>query len=216
MNTPGRWSLALRTVAVQVAVAVIVVAAGVAGAWVQAQRAGDELATGRAAAVADTIAKAPSVIGAVSGPTPTGTLQAFAENLRLGSDIDFVVIMSTSGIRYTHPDPTQIGARYIGTIAAAQRGGMVQEHYRGTLGTSTRVVVPVVDDGTVVGLVAVGIRIAGAADQVRAQIPVLLLAGFVAALLTGLANALLSRRVPRRKPAPDQGGVEMRDMETYF
>lgn len=213
MNTPGRWSLALHTFALQVAVAVIVLAAGAAGAWVQAHRAGDELATARAAAVADTIAKAPSVIGAVSGPTPTGTLQAYAENLRLGPDTDFVAIMSTNGIRYTHPDPTEIGGRYVGTVAAAQRGGMVQEHYRGILGPSARVVVPVVDDGTIVGLVAVGIRIGSVADQVQAQIPALLLAGFVAALLTGFATALVSRRISRS--IPGQGGVRMRDLEKY-
>ena len=52
--------------------------------------------------------------------------------------------MSPTGIRYTHPDPAQIGGQFLGHIAAAQAGGTVVEDYTGTLGPSRRVVVPVV------------------------------------------------------------------------
>ncbi|MFM6849640.1 MAG: ATP-binding protein [Terrabacter sp.] len=214
LGAPGRWSVAGQTFALQVIVAVLVVAAGLAGAFVQAQRAGDQEALARALAVARTVAATPDVITAVQGRDPTAALQAYALSVQRQSQTDFVVVMSRDAIRYTHPDPTQIGKKFIGHTESALAGGVVEEDYTGTLGPSARVVVPVTDKGTVVALVSVGIRKSAVGERVRAQLPGLLLAGVVAAVLSGLGTALVARRI--RRQTHGLGEQQLREMYEYY
>ena len=214
LGAPGRWSVAGQTFALQVIVAVLVVAAGLAGAFVQAQRAGDQEALARALAVARTMAATPDVVSAVQGPDPTAVLQPYALRVQQESQTDFVVVMSRDAIRWTHPDPAQIGRRFIGHTEAALAGGVVEEDYTGTLGPSTRVVVPVTDRGRVVALVSVGIRKSAVGERVRAQLPGLLLAGVVAAALSGLGTALVARRI--RRQTHGLGERQLREMYEYY
>ena len=214
LGAPGRWSVAGQTFALQVLVAVLVVAAGLAGAFVQAQRAGDQQALARALAVARTVAATPDVVAAVQGPDPTATLQPYALRVQQQSQTDFVVVMSRDAVRYTHPDPAQIGRTFIGHTEAALAGGVVEEDYTGTLGPSARVVVPVTDRGRVVALVSVGIRKSAVGERVRAQLPGLLLAGLAAAVLSGLGTALVARRI--RRQTHGLGEQQLREMYEYY
>ena len=212
--SPRRWSVATQTFALQVLIAVLVVAAGLAGAWVQAQRAGDQEAVSRALAVAETVAATPEVVAAVQGTDPTAELQPYAERVRADSGTDFVVIMSPSGTRFTHPDPAQIGRTFIGHTEAALAGGVVVEEYTGTLGPSTRVVVPVRDGSDVVALVSVGIRTAAVGERVRDELPGILLVGLAAAALSGVATALVARRI--RRQTHGLGERQLREMYEYY
>ena len=54
--------------------------------------------------------------------------------------------MRPDGIRYTHPTPSLIGKRFVGTFEPAARGQTVTETTKGTLGRSVRAVVPVRDE----------------------------------------------------------------------
>jgi sensor histidine kinase regulating citrate/malate metabolism len=212
--SPRRWSVAAQTFALQVGIAVVVVAAGLTGAFVQARRAGDQEAIAKALAVAETVAATPEVVGAVQGADPSASLQPYAEKVRVESGTDFVVIMSPAGIRYTHPDPTQIGGTFLGHTAEALRGGVVVEDYTGTLGPSSRVVVPVTDNGRVVAVVSVGIRTSAVGERVRSQLPGILVAGLVAALLTGVGTALVARRI--RRQTHGLGEQQLREMYEYY
>jgi len=214
LSAPSRWSVAGQTFALQVLVAVLVVGAGLLGAYAQTQRSGTAEATARATAVAESVAATPDVVDAVQAPDPARVLQPYAERVRAETETDFVVIMSTTGTRYSHPDPSQVGRRFIGHIARAAAGGTVVEDYSGTLGPSRRVVVPVVDGGRVVGLVAVGIRKAAVAERLRDQLPGLLLAGLAAALLSGLGTALVARRI--RRQTHGLGEAQLREMYEYY
>jgi sensor histidine kinase regulating citrate/malate metabolism len=215
LTAPGRWSVAAQTFALQVLVALLVVGVGTVAAYAQAQRAGTQEATARATAVAETVASTPSVVAGVRSGAPGPQLQQFAEDVRKETRTDFVVIMSPTGIRYTHPDPAQIGGQFLGHIAAAQAGGTVVEDYTGTLGPSRRVVVPVTDQArSVVGLVAVGIRKSAVSERLRSQLPALLLAGLAAALLSGFGTALVSRRI--RRQTHGLGERQLREMVEYY
>ncbi|MGZ4775614.1 MAG: sensor histidine kinase, partial [Oryzihumus sp.] len=157
MTSPRRWSLAGQIFAAQVLVAVLVLAGGLGGAYVQARHAGEQQATSRVLAVAHTVAATPLVVQAVGTADPTTTLQPLAEQVRRSTDTDFVVVMSPAGRRWTHPDPRQIGRQFIGHIAAAAGGRDLTETYTGTLGPSVRAVVPVRDSpAPVTGRVSVG------------------------------------------------------------
>ena len=214
LTAPSRWSVAGQTFALQVLVAALVVGAGLLGAYLQAQRSTTAQATARTTAVAEAVAATPDVIDAVQAPNPTATLQPYAERVRLETGTDFVVIMSTDGIRYTHPDRRQIGKRFIGHIATAAQGGVVVEDYTGTLGPSRRVVVPVRDGGQVVALVSVGIRKSAVAERLSGQLPGLLLAGLAAALLSGLGTALVARRI--RRQTHGLGEQQLQEMYEYY
>lgn len=214
LTAPSRWSVAGQTFALQVLVAALVVGAGLLGAYLQAQRSTTAQATARTTAVAEAVAATPDVVDAVQAPNPTATLQPYAERVRLETGTDFVVIMSTDGIRYTHPDRRQIGKRFIGHIATAAQGGVVVEDYTGTLGPSRRVVVPVRDGGRVVALVSVGIRKTAVAERLSGQLPGLLLAGLAAALLSGLGTALVARRI--RRQTHGLGERQLQEMYEYY
>lgn len=214
LTAPSRWSVAGQTFALQVLVAALVVGAGLLGAYLQAQRSTTAQATARTTAVAEAVAATPDVVDAVQAPNPTATLQPYAERVRRETGTDFVVIMSTDGIRYTHPDRRQIGKRFIGHIATAAQGGVVVEDYTGTLGPSRRVVVPVRDGSRVVALVSVGIRKTAVAERLSGQLPGLLLAGLAAALLSGLGTALVARRI--RRQTHGLGEQQLQEMYEYY
>ena len=63
--------------------------------------------------------------------------------LRTEARVSFITIMRPDGIRYTHPTPSLIGKRFVGTFEPAARGQTVTETTTGTLGRSVRAVVPV-------------------------------------------------------------------------
>lgn len=114
----------------------------------------------RSLAVAAAVASSPAVGQAVTAGRTSAALQQQARLTRERSDVDFVVVMSPTGIRHTHANAAQIGRHYIGSITEAQRGGIVTETTTGTLGPSVRTVVPVTGpEGKVVGLVSAGITV---------------------------------------------------------
>ncbi|PKW11715.1 integral membrane sensor protein [Streptomyces sp. 1222.5] len=203
---PGRLRAAVtgRSVAGQVFVlqAVIVlllVVAAVVAQVLQVRHDSDVEAANRSLAVAETFANAPGTVAALRSPDPTALLQPKAEATREATGVDFVVVMDTDGIRYTHPKPDRIGKKFVGDIAPALAGGTVVEHIEGTIGPLVQVVVPVKDAaGKVVGLVSSGIttaHVGGAADQ---QLPLLLAAAAVAMALATAGTALVSRRLLRQ------------------
>ncbi|MFF3663230.1 SpoIIE family protein phosphatase [Streptomyces olivochromogenes] len=194
----------LRTVAGQVfllqaMVILALAAAAVAALMLQYRADAEREARNRSLAVASAVAASPTVRQALSNPNPTAVLQPQAEETRRRTAVDFVVVMSPTGIRYTHPNPAQIGRRYIGSIAAAQHGGIVTETTAGTLGPSVRTVVPVTTgDGRVIGLVAAGITVKQVSLTAGRQVPLVLAAtGVVLSAATG-GTALIGRRLRRQ------------------
>ena len=67
---------------------------------------------------AESLAASPTVrAGAPHGAEPTALLQPYAERVRQSTLLrSFVVVMSPDGIRWTHPDTSQIGGRDLGSI----------------------------------------------------------------------------------------------------
>ncbi|MFE0508976.1 SpoIIE family protein phosphatase [Streptomyces sp. NPDC058964] len=200
---PGRLRSVLRarTVAQQVfvlqaAIVVLLVVASVVAVVLQVRTDSEREARNRSLAVAQTFAHAPGTAQAMTSPDPSAVLQPRAEAARKASGVDFVVAMSTEGIRWTHPDHTQIGKHYIGTIGPAARGGIVRETYTGTLGPSVRAVVPVTDShGKIVGLVAAGVRLSEVSGVVADQLPVLIGSAVAALAIATAGTALVSRRL---------------------
>ncbi|MGW7602266.1 SpoIIE family protein phosphatase [Streptomyces antimycoticus] len=194
----------VRTVAgqvfvLQVGVVLLLVVAAVVALVLQSRYDSEREARNRSMAVAESFASAPGMVSAIRGPDPSAVLQPLAERARKGSRVDFVVVMTPQGIRFTHPNPDRIGKHFMGSIRPAAEGRTVQETFTGTLGLSVRSVVPVKDsNGKVVGLVAAGItikKVSGAADH---QMPLLFGAAAAAMALATAGTALVSRRLRRQ------------------
>lgn len=159
-------SLAGQSIALQILVIALIVAAGSALALFDARRDGDAAARAQVLGIATALADSPSTADAIVAGRATEILQPVTELVRRHTDIAFITIMAPDRTRYTHTDPSQIGGKYLGNIAPALRGESFTELYTGTLGPSIRAVVPVPDaDGRVIGLVAAGILQQSLADR---------------------------------------------------
>lgn len=216
---PRRWALATQILALQFVVAAIVVAGGLGAAYLQARSATEEEARQRVLAIAHTLATDPAVLAAAADPSrATERLQPYVERVRGSTSTDFIVVMNRDGVRWTHPDPSQIGKVFIGHIEGAQQGQDVLENYAGTLGPSSRAVVPVFRDGDrsrpVIALVSVGIALSAVSNQVAAQVPGLLVAALVAALIAGVGTWLVARHV--RRETRGMNTADLRRMYEYY
>nr|WP_202460760.1 SpoIIE family protein phosphatase/ATP-binding protein [Streptomyces sp. SID1328] len=192
-------SVAGQVFLLQVVIVLLLVVSAVVAQVLQVRHDSDLEARNRSLSAAGSFANAPGTAAALRAPDPTAVLQPSAEAARKATHVDFIVVMNTRGIRYTHPDPDRIGKKFVGTIGPALRGGTVVEELTGTIGPLVQVVVPVRDSGgKVVGLVSAGIttaHVGGAADQ---QLPLLLAAAAAALALATAGTALVSRRLLRQ------------------
>ncbi|CAL9336343.1 SpoIIE family protein phosphatase [Streptomyces sp. enrichment culture] len=193
-------SVARQVFALHLAIVLVLVLAAAAALVLQARADAEREAENRALAVAWAFARAPGLEEALAAPDPSAVLQPRAESARRAARVDFIVVMTPEGVRHTHPDPALIGLRHRGTVAPAAAGGTVRETVNGSLGPSTRAVVPVVSggDGTVVGLVSAGITLEGVADTADGHLPLLLGATAAALALSLLGAALVGRRLRRQ------------------
>jgi sensor histidine kinase regulating citrate/malate metabolism len=214
LTRPRSWSLATQLFAFQAAVILVVLVGAGLAAFSNASAANADSAEDEVLGVARTLAAAPVVAWALSAPDPTAALQPLAEQVRRDTRTDFVVIMTPEGIRYTHPDVTQIGGRFRGTIAPAVAGGTVVETFTGTLGPSVRAVVPVVVAGRVAGLVSVGVTISHVSAEMTRQLPLLAGTTVAALLVAGLGSWLASRWL--RRTTHDLGPAELSRMYEYY
>ena len=207
-------TVARQILVLQVMVVLVVVAGAVALAYADARRSQIASARLQALAVAVSVADTPQVRRALADPDPSQRLQPFAERVRRDSRTDFVVVMDLDRTRFSHPNPDEIGKRFIGDLGSAPDGTPFTQEYTGTLGPSMRAVVPVRDGSRVVALVSVGITMERVDDAVANRIPTIALAAGTV-LGVGLLGAwLISRRLRRQTHGLGEG--EITRMYEYY
>ncbi|WP_327320010.1 SpoIIE family protein phosphatase [Streptomyces sp. NBC_01235] len=195
----GGRSLAAQVFVLQVVIVLVLVVAAVVALLLQVRHDSTQEARNRSLAVAQTFANSPGMVEALDSPNPTAVLQPRAEAARKAAEMDFLVVMNTDGIRYTHPKPDRIGKKFVGTIQPALDGGIVVEEVDGTIGRLVQAVVPVkAADGRVVGLVSSGITTAHVGGTADRQLPLVLASAAVALALATASTALVSRRLLRQ------------------
>ncbi|WP_329455563.1 sensor histidine kinase [Streptomyces sp. NBC_01497] len=200
-------SLAGQLFAMQAVLVAVIVAWCAVFAYVNDRAQARGTATREVLIAARSVADAPSVRAAIRTADPTAELQPYAERVRRDTRVDFVTIMDTHGIRWTHPDPKQIGMRFLGTTAPALRGKTFTETYTGTLGPSTRAVTPIREGGRIVGLVSVGITVERISTQVTRQLRVLSMVAGAALVLGALGTYVINARLRRHTHGLDARGL---------
>ncbi|MFI8519145.1 ATP-binding protein [Streptomyces sp. NPDC085481] len=181
-----------------VATGVTVLATGLFLAPLSAQL--DDQAMRRALAIAHTTGSPRVAADLVSTPpSAQGPVQAEAERIRHTTGAEYVVVMDTRGVRWSHTDPAQIGRVVSTDPSDALAGREVMEIDSGTLGRSARGKVPLRDgSGAIVGAVSVGIEYDSVRDRLVAAIPGLLRYAGGALAAGALAAYLISRRLQRQ------------------
>ncbi|MCX4529628.1 MULTISPECIES: SpoIIE family protein phosphatase/ATP-binding protein [unclassified Streptomyces] len=204
-------SVARQVFVLQVAVVVLLAAGAVLALVLQSRHDVDREARARSVAVAETFAHSLGLHAALQTPDPTKILQPLTEETRKAAGVDFIVVMDTEGIRYTHPLPDRIGKKFVGTIEPSLNGEVYTESVKGPLGQEIQAVVPVfTDDGQVEALVSAGLTVENVTGVVNRQLPVILGASAAALALATAGAALISRRL--RRQTHGLGPLEMTRM----
>ncbi|MFG2292824.1 SpoIIE family protein phosphatase [Streptomyces sp. NPDC048603] len=192
-------SVAGQVFVLQVAIVVLLAASALLALVLQSRHDSDREARNRSVSVAETFAHSLGLQDTLKSSDPSAVLQPLAESTRKAAGVDFIVVMDTKGIRYSHPQPDRIGKRFVGTIEPSLDGKVHTESVQGPLGKEIQAVVPVTsEDGKVVGLVSAGMTVKNVAGVVNRQLPVILLAIATGLALATIGTALISRRLRRQ------------------
>ncbi|MEU2744292.1 SpoIIE family protein phosphatase [Streptomyces sp. NPDC007095] len=195
----GGRSVAGQVFVLQVVIVLLLIVSAVVALVLQVRHDSTQEARNRSLAVAETFANAPGIREALNSPHPTLVLQPQAEAARKQSHVDFIVVMNTDGIRYTHPKPDRIGKKFVGNTAPVLAGQPITEEINGTIGPLVQATVPIeAPDGKVVGMVSAGITTANVGGVADRQLPLLLGAAAAALALATGGTALVSRRLLRQ------------------
>lgn len=205
------WSLARQMLASQIVVVCVTVTGGALLAFLQMRDLLVQEAVVTARAVTISVADSPSVLAYLGDST---ALQPYAERVRRETGVDFVTIMDLDGVRYTHPNPAQIGRRFLGNTMPALTGQTFTETYTGTLGPSVRAVAPVRDArGQVRALVSAGITVSKISVRLRGQLAGAALIGLLGLSVGGVGTYLVGARL--RRQTHGMGPAELSRMYEY-
>jgi two-component system CitB family sensor kinase len=194
-----RRKLSSQIFASQALILVVTLLVGCLLALRAAQQRLDHESEHRALAVAQSVTADPEIAHALATADRSGIVQRRAEAVRRATGTSFVVVADRNGIRYSHPDPAQIGHRVSTDPTAALHGKTVLAIETGTLGRSARAKVPLrAADGRIVGEVSVGILESTIRGQLRNAVPVIALYGAIALAAGLLASMLLAARLKRQ------------------
>ena len=143
----------------------------------------------------------------------TAQLQPIAELVAESAGVYYVVITDDEGVRITHPLATERGVQVETTNSSVLLGETFLGTERGASGPSLRAKVPVrTSDGTVVGMVAVGVLESSIAADRDAALAALLPWGIGALVVASLASSALTASVERRFRRADAALAENAQM----
>ncbi|MEU9010554.1 ATP-binding protein [Streptomyces sp. NPDC048479] len=213
MRIPRPRSLAGQLFAMQVVLVAAIVAGCALFAYVTDRSQAEETARLQSTATATAVARSPSAIAAARSAHPSEPLQPYTEQLRRDAGVTFVVIMAPDGTRWTHPEPGEIGKKYLGHIDEALKGKIYSEKHLGVLGPSVRTVAPIYDNGKITGLVSAGITIQKISEKVSQQVAALLGVAGAALTLGGLGTYVINARL--RRHTHGMNAAELSRMHDY-
>ncbi len=214
-----RWlkplSVSSQLLLLQVAIVAATVVIGALASYALVSSQIDDQYEQRALAIAYAVAATPDIVEAMSDAEPSKTIQPIAEAIRRSVGADFVVVANKDGIRYSHPNPENIG-KHVSTDPNQTLAGDVYVGYQeGTLGRSLRAKVPITSGGDVIGIVSVGFLDTQLAQKLAQALPTMTLTVLLALALGIGGSLILARRIDRQTfglgPREIAGLLEQRD-----
>lgn len=204
--------LSTQFLVLQLAIIVIVVAGSFVIAFLRARHNLDRQAAQKSLAIAQVVASSPQIENAFSAPHPARIIDPIAERMRHATGAAFIVIANRRGIRYSHPDPAEIGKSLLhdpGEPVTAVLAGQTQVAVQtGSLGRSMRAKVPLRDaQGRIIGLVSVGVLEKAVGEELVDELPSIIVPLVLVLVLGTIGALLLARRVRRQTFGLEAGEI---------
>jgi two-component system CitB family sensor kinase len=203
MKRRGRFwphlRLSRQILLLQLAIIVITLGTGLAVSIIAARDQLDKQSGRQSLAIARSVAQMPGIAAALQRPPSThGLVQRAAERVRRATGASFVVVADRRGIRYSHPDAWKIGKHVSTDFGPILSGREYIGVQTGSLGKSVRAKVPLRSAGRIIGFVSVGLLERNVSQQLRADLPVILIPPAIGLLLGIAGSVLLARRIKRQ------------------
>lgn len=112
----------------------------------------------QALSVAESVALNPDIAQAFETADPAAIIQPLVSPIQQSTSAEFIVVGNAEEIRYSHPNPEQIGKKMVGedNERALLFGDSYVSEATGSLGNSLRAKVPIYSGTDVIGVVSVG------------------------------------------------------------
>jgi two-component system, CitB family, sensor kinase len=112
----------------------------------------------RALSLAQSVANIPEIKDAFHLDSPSSVIQDIVTPIEEDTGAEFIVVGNSDGLRYSHPNSSQIGKEMVGgdNDRALLLGQSYISKEEGTLGLSIRGKVPIYSDEKIIGVVSVG------------------------------------------------------------
>ena len=204
--------LSTQILLLQLAIIVIVVSGSFVVAFLRARHNLDRQAAEESLAIAHVVAASPEIANAFASPHPARVIDPIAERMRRSTGAAFIVVANRAGVRYSHPDPTEIGKSLlhdpgepVTTVLAGQTQVGVQT---GSLGRSMRAKVPLRDrHGRIIGLVSVGVLEKAVGEELVDELPSIGIPLLPVLVFGTIGVLLLARRVGRQTFGLEAGEI---------
>jgi two-component system, CitB family, sensor kinase len=195
--------LSTQILILQLAIIVVVVSGTFVIAFLRARHNLDRQAARESLAIARVVAASPEITKAFSAPHPARIIDPIAERMRRATGAAFIVIANRDGIRYSHPDPKEIGKSLLHDpgepVTAVLAGGTQTGVQTGSLGRSMRAKVPLRNaKGQIIGLVSVGVLETAVGEELADELPSIAIPLLIVLGLGTIGVVLLARRVGRQ------------------
>lgn len=195
--------LSTQILVLQLAVIVVLVGVSFAVSFLRARGNLDQRAAQESLAIARAVASTPEIANAFGAPHPARIIDPIAERIRRATGAAFIVVANRQGIRYSHPDPAEIGKSLLhdpGEPVTAVLAGQTQVAVQtGSLGRSMRAKVPLRDArGRIIGLVSVGVLEKAVGEELIDELPGIAIPSLLVLALGTIGVLLLARRVRRQ------------------
>lgn len=204
--------LSTQILVLQLAIIVIVVSGTFVISFLRARHHLDQQAAQESLAIAHAVAATPEITKAFSSPHPARIIDPVAERIRRATGAAFIVVANREGIRYSHPNPAEIGKSLLhdpGEPVTPVLAGRTQIAVQtGSLGRSMRAKVPLRDSrGRVIGLVSVGVLEKALGEELVDELPSIVIPSLLMLVLGAFGVALLARRIRRQTFGLEAGEI---------
>lgn len=168
----------------------------------------------RALEMATTISSMPSIVNAMDDEHPEEIIQPLAKQLSSQMEAEFIVIGNMDSIRYSHPNPSQVGEKMVGgdNDRALLNGEYYISEATGSLGPSLRGKAPIYNaKGERIGIVSVGYMIDDIYKVILKNVLELVAFALVALVVGAIGSFLLARNIRK-----ETMGLEPREIAALF
>lgn len=149
--------------------------------------------------IARLAARSPTIVNGLNNRKQQDMIQELANDMRLATGVEFIVVFDMNGIRRSHPNPQNVGQHIAGgDESQALAGKEYVSVAQGTLGHSLRAFSPIFNqEGQQVGAVVVGILLNDVKDAVEKSKATVYFATAIGLLIGVIGAMLLAKNIKR-------------------